>query len=62
MSEILVCIIAFFDFARGHGFWVSAARKFAHEYGGTAHKDGNSTSKGFLRTYIFQYHFAKVSK
>jgi hypothetical protein len=31
-------------------------------YGGTAHKDSNSTSKGFLRTYIFQCRLAKVSK
>jgi hypothetical protein len=31
-------------------------------YGGTAHKGSNSTSKGFLRMYIFQCHFAKASK
>ena len=35
--------------------------EFVGLYGGTAHKDSNSTRKGFLRTFIFQYHFAKVS-
>jgi len=39
-----------------------ASRPWRQNYGGTAHKDSNSTSKGFLLRYIFRCRLAKVSK